>query len=190
MPRWDPDARKRLVDSATELFELHGYDETTIAQIAERAGLTRRSFFRHFPDKREVLFADSERHTALITDMVFAQGTEVPACDAVMSTLSRVGEHLLKDPAAQSLRQNLIDGSAELQERERTKLATIAAALAAGLTRRGIPAQDAQSFGAVAAEIFHSAYSGAIRDPGALAFADRLEETRATITEFLRNGVR
>ena len=57
MGRWEPDARGRLVKAAMELYGERGFEQTTVAEIAERAGLTERTFFRHFADKREVLFA-------------------------------------------------------------------------------------------------------------------------------------
>src|SRR5436189_286777 len=63
MGRWEPNARQRLVRAALDLFSEHSYDSTTIAQIAERAGLTKTTFFRHFPDKREVLFAGQDTHS-------------------------------------------------------------------------------------------------------------------------------
>jgi len=65
MARWEPNARERLVLAALDLFAEQGYDSTTVTQIAGRAGLTKTTFFRHFPDKREVLFAGQEVHSRL-----------------------------------------------------------------------------------------------------------------------------
>jgi len=70
VPRWEPNARVRLIESALELFEEQGYDETGVAEIAQRAGLTKTTFFRHFPDKREVLFAGQEAHSELLAQAV------------------------------------------------------------------------------------------------------------------------
>ena len=61
MGRWEPDARDRLERAALELFVEHGFDPVTVPEITARAGLTTRTFFRHFADKREVLFADADR---------------------------------------------------------------------------------------------------------------------------------
>ena len=72
MARWEPDARARLVAAALDLFNERGYDETTVAQIAERAGLTKSTFFRHFPDKREVLFDGEAELGAAVTQAVAA----------------------------------------------------------------------------------------------------------------------
>ena len=57
MGRWEPDARGRLMQAALELYGERGFEQTTVAEIAQRAGLTERTFFRHFADKREVLFS-------------------------------------------------------------------------------------------------------------------------------------
>ena len=70
MSRWEPNARGRLEEAALELYTERGFDETTVAEIAERAGLTERTFFRHFADKREVLFAGSEQFVSQIVDAV------------------------------------------------------------------------------------------------------------------------
>lgn len=185
MPRWNPDPQERLVTAAVELFRQHGYDAVTVTDIAEKAGLTRRSFFRHFSDKREVLFAGSHANLPGITRLVEEYPPDVTARDAVMGALIQVGEYLLTDPAAQALRQDLIDGSPELKERERTKLADMAAALAAGLVLRGTPAADAHSIGVFSAGIFHSAYVRALRSHPAGSFSDQLHASAAVIARFL-----
>src|ERR1700726_3986437 len=75
MGRWEPGARERLVVAAVDLFTERGYDATTVAQIAERAGVTKSTFFRHFADKRELLVAGQETLSRLL-----AEGTaEAPA---------------------------------------------------------------------------------------------------------------
>lgn len=185
MPRWNPDPQERLVTAAVELFRQHGYDAVTVTDIAEKASLTRRSFFRHFPDKREVLFAGSRANLPGITRLVEECPPNVTAREAVMGALAQVGEYLLADPAAQALRQDLIDGSPELQERERTKLADMAAALAAGLVLRGVPPADAHSIGVFSAGIFHSAYVRTLRSHPAGSFSDQLHASAAVIARFL-----
>jgi AcrR family transcriptional regulator len=77
MSRWEPNARLRLVRAAIDLFAEQGYDNTTVTQIAERAGLTRTTFFRHFPDKREVLFAGQDTHSRLRLQSVIAANGEL-----------------------------------------------------------------------------------------------------------------
>lgn len=171
--------------AAVELFRLRGYDAVTVHDITERAGLTRRSFFRHFPDKREVLFADSLSHSSDITEMVTGFAADVSAVDAVMRTLAHVGAFILRDPQAQAVRQQLIDSAPELQERERTKLATVAAALSDGLVSRGVHPEDARVLASVATQMFHAAYLSTIRSSGSTAFIDELERARSTIVRLL-----
>src|ERR1700761_1817319 len=72
MARWEPNTRGRLVLAALDLFASEGYDAVSVAQIAERAGVSKMTFFRHFPDKREVLFAGQELHGRLLADGITA----------------------------------------------------------------------------------------------------------------------
>src|ERR1700684_661610 len=80
MARWQPNARERLERAALALFAEHGYDATTVAEIADRAGLTKSTFFRHFADKREVLFGGPDMLTGLSSDAI---RTAPPAATAV-----------------------------------------------------------------------------------------------------------
>ena len=72
MVRWEPGARERLVVAAVDLFFEHGYDATTVAQIADRAGVTKSTFFRHFSDKRELLVAGQETLSRLLAKGISA----------------------------------------------------------------------------------------------------------------------
>ncbi|WP_264916409.1 helix-turn-helix domain-containing protein, partial [Mycobacterium kiyosense] len=72
MARWEPDARARLVAAALDLFNERGYDQTTVAEIAERAGLTKSTFFRHFPDTRDVTAAGQDAIAALLREGIAA----------------------------------------------------------------------------------------------------------------------
>src|SRR6202012_418937 len=92
MARWEPNARERLVRAAVELFAEQGYDATTVSEIAERAGgLTKTTFFRHFPDKREVLFAAGEEaHSRLMADAIAAAPDPATPLQAVAAALDAV----------------------------------------------------------------------------------------------------
>src|SRR6202012_5913225 len=92
MPRWEPQARDRLRDAALELFLAHGYENVTVAQITERAGLTRRTFSRYFADKRDVLFAGSDQLPAVLAEAVLAADAALPPFEALLSALERVGD--------------------------------------------------------------------------------------------------
>jgi AcrR family transcriptional regulator len=142
--RWEPDSRGRLQEAALALYSERGFDQTTASQIAERAGLTERTFFRHFADKREVLFGGS----ALLKERIVAGVTDAPAgdgpFDAVSAGLDAAASYLgefRRDLSRQ--RQAVIGATPELRERELTKLAEYAAAVAEALRIRG--ANEAQA---------------------------------------------
>jgi AcrR family transcriptional regulator len=127
-----------------QLYVERGFEQTTVAEIAKRAGLTARTFFRHFADKREVLFAGS---ADLQANLVRALGEAAPdaaspmravsaALDAAATALGQHREHSRQ-------RQSVINANADLRERELIKLASLAAALADGLRRHGVPEPDA-----------------------------------------------
>ena len=158
MGRWEPDAAGRLREAAMALYAERGYDGTTVAEIADRAGVTARTFFRHFADKREVLFAGSEFLLARMAEAVDA----APAADgpmrAVAAALDAAAHFLSRDRAWSRQRQSMIDANAELRERELIKMATIAAALAEGLRRRGVPAADASLAAEAGIAVFRVAW--------------------------------
>jgi AcrR family transcriptional regulator len=137
--RWQPDSRGRLQEAALALYSERGFDQTTAAQIAARAGLTERTFFRHFADKREVLFGGS----ALLQERIVAGVAGAPAADGPLDAVSRgldaaagmLGESR-RDLSRQ--RQAVIAANPELHERELAKLAHYAAAVAAALRQRGV----------------------------------------------------
>ncbi len=141
MARWYPDAVGRLQEAAMELYREPGYDKVTVAELAARAGLTRRTFFRYFPDKREVLFFGTEKLEALATEGVMAAPEGTPALEAVATALAPVAQLSDGDPAhADFVRQRhaVIQANAELRERELSKHDSLASAMAAALRSRGV----------------------------------------------------
>ncbi|WP_405014918.1 TetR family transcriptional regulator [Kitasatospora sp. NBC_01539] len=138
MGRWEPDARGRLERAALDLYVERGFERTSVAEIAERAGLTERTFFRHFADKREVLFAGS----ALLQEGMVDAATRAPGAatpmEAVSAALAAAAAVLQERAPLARRRQSVIDANAELQERELIKLARLAAALAGALRQRGV----------------------------------------------------
>src|SRR5580698_7402932 len=139
MGRWQPDSRGRLQEAALALYSERGFDQTTAAQIAERAGVSERTFFRHFADKREVLFGGS----ALLGERIVAGVAGAPEDDGPFNAVSRgldaaatmLGE-FRRDLSRQ--RQAVIATNPELRERELAKLADYAVAVAAALRERGV----------------------------------------------------
>ncbi|MGD0749526.1 MAG: TetR family transcriptional regulator [Acidimicrobiales bacterium] len=141
MGRWQPDSQGRLQEAALALYSERGFDQTTAAQIAARAGLTERTFFRHFADKREVLFGGS----ALLKERIVAGVAGAPAGDGPLAAVARgldaaaamMGE-FRRDLSRQ--RQAVIVANPELRERELAKLADYAVAVADALRQRAAEA--------------------------------------------------
>ena len=139
MGRWQPDSRGRLQEAALSLYAERGFDQTTAAQIAERAGVTERTFFRHFADKREVLFGGTAILQERLVAGVAAAPPQAGPLDAVAGGLQAAAEMLgafRRDLSRQ--RQAVIAATPELRERELAKLADYATAVAATLRERGV----------------------------------------------------
>jgi AcrR family transcriptional regulator len=138
MARWEPDSRGRLEQAALALYGERGFENTTVAEIAARAGLTERTFFRHFADKREVLFWGAGALQELLVSAVASARDSATPIDAVAAALQAAGALLQERRESARQRQAVIAANAELQERELIKLASLASALADALRRRGV----------------------------------------------------
>ncbi|MDC0768934.1 TetR/AcrR family transcriptional regulator [Streptomyces sp. HD] len=138
MGRWEPNARERLAKAALELYRERGYEQTTVAEIAKRAGLTERTFFRHYADKREVLFGGSSALQDLFVNAVAEAPESAAPMDAIATGLEAVSEVFDGRREHSRQRQAVIVANAELQERELIKLASLSAALADALRRRAV----------------------------------------------------
>jgi AcrR family transcriptional regulator len=136
--RWEPDALGRLQQAALTLFGERGFDSTTVAEIAARAGLTKRTFFRYFADKREVLFAGAPALVELFVREVGAAPAAAGPLDAVGAALDAVAAMFEPRREFSARRQQIITANPELQERELIKLASLAASVAEALRRRGV----------------------------------------------------
>lgn len=177
MPRWDPQAAKRLQTAAIELFLEFGYENVTVAQIAGRAGLTRRTFSRYFADKRDVLFAGSDQLPPALAAAVLAADPALPPYTALVTALASVGAELADRVAPLAAqRRAVVAGSPELQERGRTKSADIAVALAAALGERGADAGSARLLASVGVAIFQSGFDRWADDPDAASLSTRISE--------------
>jgi AcrR family transcriptional regulator len=163
MGRWEPNASGRLREAALELYVERGYEQTTVAEIAARAGLTARTFFRHFADKREVLFARSPLQDVLVTALEAAPASASPM-EAVAAALDAAAD-VLTDREFSRRRQLVINANAELQERELIKLATLAAALADGLRGRGVPDPTARLAAEAGIAVFRVAFERWVGEP-------------------------
>ena len=139
MGRWQPDSRGRLQEAALALYSERGFDQTTAAQIAERAGLTERTFFRHFADKREVLFGGS----AILKERIVSAVAAAPATDGALDAVARgldAAAAMLGESRQDLARQRLavVTANPELRERELAKLADYAHTIAETLEQRGV----------------------------------------------------
>jgi AcrR family transcriptional regulator len=181
MPRWEPQARDRLREAALELFLAHGYDNVTVAQITERAGLTRRTFSRYFADKRDVLFAGSEQLPGVLADAVGRADPALAPFDAMLSALTEVGDLLADRVQHAAERRAIVQASPELQERGRTKFAEATGALSAALEQRGAEEATAALLAPVGAAIFWAAFDRWARQPERASLADRIRETAAEL---------
>lgn len=160
MVRWAPGSHGRLELAALDLFLDHGYEQTTVAEIAARAGLTERTFYRYFTDKREVLFSGG---SALEDEIVGAMAdipVSVAPLDAIGAGLERVAIGFFADraPFARK-RQAVIDVNPELQERELLKMASLSAALGRTLHERGVDEPAASLAAEAGVSVFRIAFA-------------------------------
>jgi AcrR family transcriptional regulator len=160
MSRWEPNARGRLEEAALELYIERGFEQTTVVEIAKRAGLTERTFFRHFADKREVLFGGAGELQGLLVQKVADAPDSLAPIDAVAEALEAVAALFQPRREFSRQRQTVIAANAELQERELIKLASLAAAMADALRRRGVKDPAASLTAEVGIAVFKIAFGG------------------------------
>ncbi|MGA8016532.1 MAG: TetR family transcriptional regulator [Candidatus Dormiibacterota bacterium] len=138
MPRWKPDSRARLQEAALALFDERGFDHTSVEEIAERAGLTKRTFFRHFSDKREVLFGSGEKGEEPLVAAVRGAPVAAGALDAVGYGLNELAAGFDEQGEQAARRFRIIRASPQLWERQLIKFASLAEAVAGALRGRGV----------------------------------------------------
>ncbi|GAA2611974.1 TetR/AcrR family transcriptional regulator [Paractinoplanes durhamensis] len=182
MARWQEGAAGRLAEAAMRLYVERGYEQTTVADIASEAGLTARTFFRHFADKREVLFAGSEfLRDAVVKSLAGVPATAEPM-QAVAVALDATAELLGRDHRHSRLRQSVIMATAELRERELIKMATMAALMAEGLRERGVPARDAALAAESGAVVLRVAFEQWVEGPADADLRAVMRDTLARLT--------
>ena len=164
MSRWEPGARDRLAEAALALYGERGFENTTVAEIAARAGVTERTFFRYFVDKREVLFFGASDLQDLLVHEVAESSRPTAPLAAVSAALEVAGAFLQERREGARQRHRVITANAELKERELIKLATLAAALADALRERGVGDPDATLIAEAGITIFKVAFERWIDD--------------------------
>ncbi|WP_136709927.1 TetR/AcrR family transcriptional regulator [Agromyces sp. H66] len=187
MPRWPADSRARLADAALELFSEHGYSGVTIDDIAERAGVTARTFFRQFRDKEEVLFADDDLLLPALLETI-AEPTGPTAAEQLMER-ALVGLAGRMQPARDSLRQRqaIIDSEVALTGRELAKQARWQQAISAALVERGFDPGDAGLLAAIGFALFRRELHEWLADPSddPLPLADRIRDALPSVRTVL-----
>jgi AcrR family transcriptional regulator len=186
MSRWKPDAAGRLIKAAITLFDQQGYEETTVADIAAAAGLTKRTFFRYFADKREVLFSGSEELVHLWLEAVAAAPADADPLAAATAGFDPVAEMFVERHEFAQMRARIIDSNPELQERELIKLQNLAGSIKSALIDRGVPHNAAILAAQASVTVFHVAFARWVQQDDPAAFRrlmdESLEELRAVTT--------
>ena len=173
MARWEPNARERLERAALALFTEHGFDATTVAEIADRAGLTKSTFFRHFADKREVLFGGQDMLVQLFGDAIRSAPASATTAECLAAALAAAAVAFTPerhDLAPQ--RRVVIAANSELQERELLKRARLASAMAEALRARGADEATARLAAEVGVLAFSTAYARWAAPDNLLSFAE------------------
>ena len=161
MPRWQPGARERLQATTLALLAERGFDATTVAEIASRAGLTERTFFRYFADKREVLFTGQDVFEGMFVDHIVAAPPDVEPFAVVTAAVRAVAADFFAAERRHfsRQRQTIIDANPGLQERELLKLAGLTTAMADALRKRGTPEPIAKLSAECGVTVFRVAFS-------------------------------
>ncbi|MGP2439843.1 TetR/AcrR family transcriptional regulator [Streptomyces sp. JW3] len=177
MARWKPGTAERLQAAALELFATRGYERTTATEIAQSVGLTERTFFRHFSDKREVLFHGQHPLAQAFLDGVRAAPPDASALDTVARALRSGASYFPAERRPQArMRQAVIDENPALQERELRKMADLGATLADTLRARGVADLAATVAARTAVAVFGIAFTRWVGDGEQRSFEDIVAE--------------
>ncbi|ORB32251.1 TetR family transcriptional regulator [Mycolicibacterium parafortuitum] len=191
MSRWQPNARERLEEAALQLYAERGFDDTTVDDIARRAGLTERTFFRYFADKREVLFSGQGEFVDTITtalDAALAQGSGVNPLDAVAAGFAALGPFFDQRADRARQRQRVIDATPALRERELGKLATTSDALAQALRAHGVEPVTARLTAEAGLAVFKVAFRTWVARTDGAGFGDTLRDAFAELKALSRSS--
>ena len=167
MSRWEPNARGRLEQAALDLYQERGFEQTTVTEIAERAGLTERTFFRYFADKREVLFGNQTMLEEIYTSAIANEPASAGPLDAVAAALEAAVPMFQERHTLVRQRQAVIAANPGLQERELLKGALLTSAMAEALRRRGVTDPAASLAAEVGVIAFKTAFDRWVSEPNA-----------------------
>jgi AcrR family transcriptional regulator len=190
MGRWEPNAQGRLEQAAMELFSERGYEQTTVAEIAARAGLTERTFFRHYADKREVLFGGSMHFRENFVGTLAAAPASLTALEAVTAAVQAAGAALdeFRGREFALARQRVIVANPELRERELIKLADVTAGMAEALRARGVEEPDASMTAELGMAVFRVAFERWLAAGEERELSELITEALASVAATVRAG--
>jgi AcrR family transcriptional regulator len=188
MGRWEPDAAGRLREAAMALYAEQGYERTTVAEIADRAGVTARTFFRHFADKREVLFAGSEVLEQRMVDALVEAPASASPLEAVGVGLLASAELFVDRRDYARHRHAVVAATPELQERELIKMASLASAFTGALEQRGVPSAVASLAAEAGVAVFRVAFERWIAEPDPVDLAQVIRATLAELANLTTGG--
>lgn len=181
MGRWEPDAAGRLRDAALQLYADQGYERTTVAEIADRAGVTARTFFRHYADKREVLFDGSNELERRMVEALVGAPKSAQPMDAVAAGLLAAAEMFLDRRDYSRRRQAVIAATPELRERELIKLASLATAFTDALRKRGVAPAVASLAAETGVAVFRVSFERWLTEPKAGSLEKVMRATLADL---------
>ena len=181
MGRWEPDARGRLARVALELYTERGFEQTTVEDIAERAGVTERTFFRHFADKREVLFDGSGALEQHLVDAIASAPAELPPIDVVGRAFAAAGTVLEDRRDHARRRAAVIAANPPLQERELLKMASLGTAAATALRDRGVPPSAAALAAQAGVAVFTLGFERWVTDASSQSLAATIDDALADL---------
>jgi AcrR family transcriptional regulator len=182
MGRWEPDAAGRMSAVAFELFQTRGFSNVTVEEIATEAGVTQRTFFRHFPTKEDVLFSDGSH---IVNDLIAGMAEaslDARPLEVLAAALRKLAHGFEGERDHHRARSQIIDSVPALRERELLKRHYLVGALAEGFVTRGLPRTRAQSVAGVGMVVFQSAYSAWVTDRSATKLSTRIDRALEEIT--------
>ncbi|WP_330347084.1 TetR family transcriptional regulator [Streptomyces sp. NBC_00582] len=185
MSRWKPDARGRLEKAALELYNHKGFDATTVAEIATHAGVTERTFYRHFADKREVLFPADNPLTDILGNATATAPDPLPPLEMIAHALTEATPVFEERADLIRQRQTVIAANPELQERELAKLAALASTLTQALRERGLQTTTAALAAEIGIAAFKVAFERWVNDPDRHPLAQHIRQTLDTARHLL-----
>jgi len=158
MPRWEHGSEERLKKAALELFKEQGFENTSVIEISKRAGVTTRTFFRYFSDKREVLFTGSDQLRAVLVEKFLEAPDVGEPLQLVLGVLSEFNWESLGSRNSQRQRQTVIAANPELLERDLIKNHGIAVGFMDALRQRGVDADRARLAAHLGIQLFITAH--------------------------------